>query len=105
MNPTNRDSEIKKKLIFADIKQINHYYPFGLNMEGNWNGAQGNNKYRICTAIPSPDPTTKGTAGAAAGGALFFGAVGGAMNYAGGIIKDYKLGSPNGILLLNQYKK
>ncbi|MDZ7878903.1 MAG: RHS repeat-associated core domain-containing protein [Saprospiraceae bacterium] len=30
----------------ADIKQINHYYPFGLNMEGNWNGAQGDNKYQ-----------------------------------------------------------
>ena len=28
----------------ADIMQINHYYPFGLNMEGNWNGAAGNNK-------------------------------------------------------------
>jgi RHS repeat-associated protein len=30
----------------ADIKQINHYYPFGLNMEGNWNGAAGANKYQ-----------------------------------------------------------
>jgi RHS repeat-associated protein len=30
----------------TDIKQINHYYPFGLNMEGNWQGgASGNNKY------------------------------------------------------------
>ena len=29
----------------ADIMQINSYYPFGLNMEGNWNGAAGNNKY------------------------------------------------------------
>ena len=29
----------------ADIKQINHYYPYGLNMEGNWNGAAGSNKY------------------------------------------------------------
>ncbi len=29
----------------ADIKQINHYYPFGMNMEGNWNGAAGSNKY------------------------------------------------------------
>jgi RHS repeat-associated protein len=29
-----------------DIVQINHYYPFGLNMEGDWNGAQGNNKYQ-----------------------------------------------------------
>ena len=33
----------------ADIKQINHYYPFGLNMEGNWTpkGANGEgNKYQ-----------------------------------------------------------
>ncbi|MDZ7879238.1 MAG: T6SS effector amidase Tae4 family protein [Saprospiraceae bacterium] len=30
----------------ADIKQINHYYPFGLNMEGNWNGTGGANKYQ-----------------------------------------------------------
>ena len=29
----------------ADIMQINSYYPFGLNMEGNWNGAAGSNKY------------------------------------------------------------
>jgi RHS repeat-associated protein len=29
-----------------DITQINHYYPFGLNMEGNWNGAAGDNKYQ-----------------------------------------------------------
>ncbi len=45
------------------------------------------------------------TAAAAAEGALFFGAAGGAMNYAGSITKDYKLGSPNGILLLSQYKQ
>ncbi len=32
--------------MFANIKQINHYYPFGLNMEGKWNGANGNNKYQ-----------------------------------------------------------
>ncbi len=30
----------------TDITQINHYYPFGLNMEGNWNGAAGTNKYQ-----------------------------------------------------------
>ena len=31
----------------ADIMQINHYYPFGLNMEGNWQGgASGQNKYQ-----------------------------------------------------------
>ena len=28
--------------------QINHYYPFGLNMEGNWNGSfpEAKNKYQ-----------------------------------------------------------
>jgi RHS repeat-associated protein len=30
----------------ADMVQENHYYPFGMNMEGNWNGAAGNNKYQ-----------------------------------------------------------
>jgi RHS repeat-associated protein len=30
-----------------EIAQINHYYPFGLNMEGNWNGANGANKYQF----------------------------------------------------------
>ncbi len=30
----------------TDIKQINSYYPFGLNMEGNFNGANGTNKYQ-----------------------------------------------------------
>ncbi|NJN34175.1 MAG: hypothetical protein HC817_07925 [Saprospiraceae bacterium] len=32
----------------ADIRQTNHYYPFGLNMEGNWTSSGGNgegNKY------------------------------------------------------------
>jgi RHS repeat-associated protein len=27
----------------ADMKQINHYYPFGMAMEGDWNGAGRNN--------------------------------------------------------------
>jgi RHS repeat-associated protein len=31
----------------TDIKQINNYYPFGLNMEGNWNGVGGSNKYQF----------------------------------------------------------
>jgi hypothetical protein len=31
----------------SEINQINHYYPFGLNMEGNWNGAAGSNKYQL----------------------------------------------------------
>jgi RHS repeat-associated protein len=33
----------------TDIRQINHYYPFGLNMEGNWTPSGGNgegNKYQ-----------------------------------------------------------
>ena len=30
----------------TDIKQVNSYYPFGLNMEGSWNGAAGANKYQ-----------------------------------------------------------
>ena len=30
----------------GEITQINHYYPFGMNMEGNWNGAAGSNKYQ-----------------------------------------------------------
>jgi RHS repeat-associated protein len=29
----------------TDVKQVNNYYPFGLNMEGNWNGAMGAFKY------------------------------------------------------------
>ena len=36
------DGNINEK----DIKQINMYYPFGLNAEGNWNGAAGSNKYQ-----------------------------------------------------------
>ena len=32
-------------LVVSDMVQLNHYYPFGMNMEGNWNGAAGSNKY------------------------------------------------------------
>ena len=42
---TNNDGVVTS----TDIKQINHYYPFGLNMEGNWTpkGANGEgNKYQ-----------------------------------------------------------
>jgi RHS repeat-associated protein len=39
---TNNDAYIAA----TEIKQINHYYPFGLNMEGNWNGVNGQNKYQ-----------------------------------------------------------
>lgn len=31
----------------TELSQINHYYPFGLNMEGNWNGAGGAYKYQF----------------------------------------------------------
>jgi RHS repeat-associated protein len=40
--PDKADGVVKAE----DIKQINHYYPFGLNMEGNWNGAASANKYQ-----------------------------------------------------------
>jgi RHS repeat-associated protein len=38
--------EIDNATGLNEIKQINHYYPFGLNMEGNWNGVGGQNKYQ-----------------------------------------------------------
>ena len=34
-------------LVATDIKQINHYFPFGLNVEGPGFGAQGANKYQF----------------------------------------------------------
>jgi RHS repeat-associated protein len=42
-NPTYNDGIVTKE----DIVQINHYYPFGLAMEGDWNGSgsNNNNKY------------------------------------------------------------
>ena len=30
----------------TDIEQINNYYPFGMNMDGPWNGAKGAFKYQ-----------------------------------------------------------
>ena len=30
----------------TEVSQINHYYPYGLNMVGNWNGQVGANKYQ-----------------------------------------------------------
>ena len=30
----------------TEVSQINHYYPYGLNMVGNWNGQNGQNKYQ-----------------------------------------------------------
>ena len=30
----------------TEVSQINHYYPYGLNMVGNWNGQGGANKYQ-----------------------------------------------------------
>ena len=32
-------------VVVSDVQQINSYYPFGLNMDGNFNGAAGKNKY------------------------------------------------------------
>ena len=32
-------------VVVSDVQQINSYYPFGLNMESNFNGAGGKNKY------------------------------------------------------------
>ena len=43
---TYSDANSDGVIAVADIKQINHYYPFGMNMEGNWNGAAGSNKYQ-----------------------------------------------------------
>ena len=43
---TYSDANNDGTITVADIKQINHFYPFGLNMEGNWNGAAGSNKYQ-----------------------------------------------------------
>ena len=40
------DADNDENVNEKDIKQINNYYPFGLNMEGNWNGAAGSNKYQ-----------------------------------------------------------
>jgi RHS repeat-associated protein len=39
----NNDDKVSEK---EDIIQINNYYAFGLNMEGNWNGKDGANKYQ-----------------------------------------------------------
>jgi RHS repeat-associated protein len=41
-NPTYNDGIVTT----TDLVQINNYYPFGLNMEGDWNGSQGKNKYQ-----------------------------------------------------------
>jgi hypothetical protein len=40
------DANADGKVDSSEIKQVNHYYAFGLNMEGNWNGASGTNKYQ-----------------------------------------------------------
>jgi RHS repeat-associated protein len=39
----NNNDTINEK---EEMIQINNYYAFGLNMEGNWNGATGANKYQ-----------------------------------------------------------
>ena len=43
----NNDNVISIGVLDAEIVQINHFFPFGLNMEGNWNGAGGDNKYQF----------------------------------------------------------
>jgi RHS repeat-associated protein len=43
---TYSDANNDGTITVADMKQINHYYPFGMNMEGNWNGPSGKNKYQ-----------------------------------------------------------
>jgi RHS repeat-associated protein len=40
------DKNADGKVDSTEIKQVNHYYAFGLNMEGNFNGASGTNKYQ-----------------------------------------------------------
>jgi RHS repeat-associated protein len=43
---TYTDANNDGTITVSDMKQINHYYPFGMNMEGNWNGLNGSNKYQ-----------------------------------------------------------
>jgi RHS repeat-associated protein len=43
---TYTDANNDGTIVASDMKQINHYYPFGMNMEGNWNGPSGSNKYQ-----------------------------------------------------------
>ena len=44
---TYSDANADGVVTVADIKQINHYYPFGMNMEGNFNGKDGYNRYQF----------------------------------------------------------
>ncbi len=32
---------------YADVKQVNNYYPFGMNMKGAWNGQKGTNRMQF----------------------------------------------------------
>ena len=32
---------------YADVKQVNNYYPFGMNMKGAWNGQKGQNRMQF----------------------------------------------------------
>ena len=41
------DADNNGLIVNSDIKQLNSYYPFGLNMEGPGFGAQGANKYQF----------------------------------------------------------
>jgi RHS repeat-associated protein len=42
LNPTYNDGTITS----TDVMQVNHYYPFGMNMDGNWNSTAATNKYQ-----------------------------------------------------------
>jgi RHS repeat-associated protein len=43
---TYTDANNDEAITVNEIAQVNHYYGFGLNMEGNWPGADGSNKYQ-----------------------------------------------------------
>jgi hypothetical protein len=47
----NEDDKVSEK---EEIIQLNNYYAFGLNMEGNWNGANGANQYQYKGKSMSP---------------------------------------------------
>ena len=46
---TYSDGDNNGAITVSEIKQINHFYPFGANMEGNWNGSfpDVKNKYQF----------------------------------------------------------
>ena len=40
----------------TEVSQINHYYPYGMNMIGNWTGQNGQNKYPAGVGVLSRRP-------------------------------------------------